>query len=96
MQSLTAKWILREAVRPYNTDELYRRKKHPFLAPVAGPSPDSVPCESVLRRDGPSLILFHTCVSHSAVEPNAPSIDASNLSFNHFTPNKRGLSQALL
>lgn len=31
---LNEKWILREAVRPYITDELYKRKKHPFLAPA--------------------------------------------------------------
>ncbi|KAF2215415.1 hypothetical protein CERZMDRAFT_65706 [Cercospora zeae-maydis SCOH1-5] len=34
MQSLTEKWILREAVKPYITHELYSRKKHPFLAPT--------------------------------------------------------------
>ncbi|KAI0547808.1 asparagine synthase-domain-containing protein [Xylaria curta] len=32
--SLNEKWILRQAVRPYITDELYQRKKHPFLAPT--------------------------------------------------------------
>ncbi|KAJ5128604.1 hypothetical protein N7526_006770 [Penicillium atrosanguineum] len=34
LQSLTEKWILRQAVRPYVTDELFKRKKHPFLAPT--------------------------------------------------------------
>lgn len=28
------KWILREASRPFITDELYRRKKHPYSAPT--------------------------------------------------------------
>ncbi|KAI5867879.1 asparagine synthase [Durotheca rogersii] len=37
LRSLSAKWILREAMRPYITDELYRRKKHPFLAPTRWP-----------------------------------------------------------
>jgi asparagine synthase (glutamine-hydrolysing) len=41
LHSFTAKWILREAIRPFITDELYNRKKHPFLAPtkwsVGGP-----------------------------------------------------------
>ncbi|KAI0386919.1 asparagine synthase [Hypomontagnella monticulosa] len=37
LRSLNAKWILREAARPYITDELYRRKKHPFLAPTRWP-----------------------------------------------------------
>lgn len=27
------KWILREATKPYITDEVYHRKKHPFIAP---------------------------------------------------------------
>ena len=30
----TEKWILREAVKPYITEELYLRKKHPFAAPL--------------------------------------------------------------
>jgi len=34
LQSLDEKWILRQAVRPYITEELYKRKKHPFLAPT--------------------------------------------------------------
>ncbi|KKZ62743.1 asparagine synthase (glutamine-hydrolyzing) [[Emmonsia] crescens] len=37
LQSMTDKWILREAVRPYITDELYRRRKNPFLAPSKWP-----------------------------------------------------------
>ncbi|KAL8761435.1 MAG: hypothetical protein Q9184_002457, partial [Pyrenodesmia sp. 2 TL-2023] len=35
--SLKEKWILREAVRPYITDELYKRRKNPFLAPTRWP-----------------------------------------------------------
>ena len=38
LQSLTEKWILREAVRPHINDELYKRKKHPFLAPTRWPT----------------------------------------------------------
>ncbi|ROT35057.1 glutamine-hydrolyzing asparagine synthase [Sodiomyces alkalinus F11] len=37
LTSFTEKWILREAVRPFITDELYKRKKHPFLAPMKWP-----------------------------------------------------------
>ncbi|KAI4153206.1 MAG: hypothetical protein L6R39_001637 [Caloplaca ligustica] len=37
LQSLKEKWILREAVRPYITDELYKRRKNPFLAPTRWP-----------------------------------------------------------
>lgn len=32
--TFSEKWILKEAVRPYITEELYARKKHPFSAPV--------------------------------------------------------------
>ena len=31
------KWILREAARPYITDEIYSKKKHPYSAPVVYP-----------------------------------------------------------
>ncbi|UKZ51040.1 hypothetical protein TrVGV298_004795 [Trichoderma virens] len=30
---LTEKWILREAAKPFITEELYKRKKHPYSAP---------------------------------------------------------------
>jgi asparagine synthase (glutamine-hydrolysing) len=33
-QTFSEKWILKEAVKPYITQELYERKKHPFSAPV--------------------------------------------------------------
>lgn len=40
-QSFNEKWILKEAVRPFVTEELYKRKKHAFAAPykytVGGP-----------------------------------------------------------
>lgn len=56
LRSLTEKWILREATRPYITDELYRRKKHPFLAPTRWP------------RDGPLHRMFKGLLTHEAVE----------------------------
>jgi asparagine synthase (glutamine-hydrolysing) len=56
LQSLTAKWILREAVRPYITDELYRRKKHPFLAPTKWP------------HNGPLHRMFRELLTREAVE----------------------------
>jgi asparagine synthase (glutamine-hydrolysing) len=30
----TEKYVLREAARPYLTDTVYRRQKHPFMAPI--------------------------------------------------------------
>ncbi|KAK6833326.1 asparagine synthase [Apiospora arundinis] len=42
------KWILREAARPFITDELYRRRKHPYTAPVTWPKDG--PLQQMLRR----------------------------------------------
>ncbi|KAJ5135404.1 uncharacterized protein N7515_004682 [Penicillium bovifimosum] len=56
LQSLNEKWILRQAVRPYITDELYKRKKHPFLAPTRW------------ARDGPLQRKFKTLLTREAVE----------------------------
>ncbi|KAK8017321.1 hypothetical protein PG993_013647 [Apiospora rasikravindrae] len=42
------KWILREAARPFITDELYRRRKHPYTAPVTWPRDG--PLQQMLRR----------------------------------------------
>ena len=30
----TEKYVLREAARPFLTDTVYRRQKHPFMAPI--------------------------------------------------------------
>ncbi|KAL1612970.1 hypothetical protein SLS60_001201 [Paraconiothyrium brasiliense] len=37
-QSLNEKWILKEAAKPFITEELYKRRKHPFSAPVTYPA----------------------------------------------------------
>lgn len=39
IRGMTEKYILREAVRPVLTETVYRRQKHPFLAPPAGLEP---------------------------------------------------------
>lgn len=36
-RTLSEKWILREAGRPFISKELYERKKHPYLAPMKWP-----------------------------------------------------------
>jgi asparagine synthase (glutamine-hydrolysing) len=56
LQSLNEKWILRQAVRPYITDELYKRKKHPFLAPTRW------------AKDEPLHRMFKTLLTRQAVE----------------------------
>ena len=35
IRGLTEKYLLREAARPFITDTVYRRQKHPFMAPPA-------------------------------------------------------------
>jgi asparagine synthase (glutamine-hydrolysing) len=39
IHDMTEKFVLREAVRPVITDTVYRRQKHPFLAPPATLNP---------------------------------------------------------
>ncbi|CAI6101093.1 unnamed protein product [Clonostachys chloroleuca] len=56
LTSFSEKWILREAVRPYITDELYQRKKHPFLAPMKWP------------RDGPLHRMLSELLTRESVE----------------------------
>ncbi|KAI0448684.1 hypothetical protein F5B21DRAFT_521383 [Xylaria acuta] len=56
LKSLNEKWILRQAVRPYITDELYKRKKNPFLAPVRW------------AHDGPLHRMFKALLTQEAVE----------------------------
>ena len=56
LRSITEKWILREAARPYITDELYKRRKVPFLAPTRWP------------KDGPLHHMFRKLLTREAVE----------------------------
>jgi asparagine synthase (glutamine-hydrolysing) len=39
--NLTEKFLLREAARPFITETVYKRQKHPFLAPPASKAPKS-------------------------------------------------------
>ena len=36
IRGMTEKYVLREAAKPLVTDTVYRRQKHPFLAPPSG------------------------------------------------------------
>ncbi|QKX61995.1 uncharacterized protein TRUGW13939_09151 [Talaromyces rugulosus] len=56
LQSLSEKWILRQAVRPYITDELYTRKKQPFLAPTRW------------AKEGPLHQMFKLLLTQQVVE----------------------------
>lgn len=56
LRTISEKWILREAARPFITDELYARRKLPFLAPVRWP------------RNGPIHRMFWGLLTRDAVE----------------------------
>lgn len=56
LQSFNEKWILREAAKPYITEELYKRKKHPFLAPARW------------AKDGPLHSAFKDLLTTDEVE----------------------------
>ncbi|PNY25884.1 Asparagine synthase [Tolypocladium capitatum] len=56
LRSLTEKWILREAARPYLTDELYSRRKVTFWAPTRWP------------KNGRLHNMFKTLLTREAVE----------------------------
>ncbi|KAM3441685.1 hypothetical protein MY4824_001463 [Beauveria thailandica] len=56
LRQISEKWILREAARPYITDELYHRRKLPFLAPARWPA------------DGPLHNMFRKLLTREAVE----------------------------
>ncbi|KAK2589499.1 hypothetical protein QQS21_012825 [Conoideocrella luteorostrata] len=56
IRAQTEKWILREAVKPFVTEELYRRRKQPFLAPMNWPV------------NGPLHQLFMRILTKEAIE----------------------------
>ncbi|KAJ6781879.1 hypothetical protein PWT90_08035 [Aphanocladium album] len=56
LRSHTEKWVMREAVRPFVRDELYRRRKQPFLCPAKWP------------EGGPLQKMFQQFVTKEAVE----------------------------
>ncbi|KAA8618169.1 AsnB Asparagine synthase glutamine-hydrolyzing [Pyrenophora tritici-repentis] len=54
--TFSEKWILKEAMKPFITPELYARKKHPFSAPVK------------YKPDGPVHKLFERLITKENVE----------------------------
>ncbi|KAG6365790.1 hypothetical protein INS49_007401 [Diaporthe citri] len=46
--AITEKWVLREAVKPFVTDEIYKRSKHPYTAPATWPA--GGPIHQLLER----------------------------------------------
>ncbi|KXH40244.1 asparagine synthase [Colletotrichum simmondsii] len=55
-QALSEKWILKEAGKPFITQELYDRRKHPYSAPVKWP------------REGPIHRLFRKLITEDSVK----------------------------
>lgn len=55
-QALSEKWILKEAGKPFITQELYERRKHPYSAPVKWP------------RGGPLHQKFTELITKESVE----------------------------
>ncbi|KAE8830705.1 hypothetical protein PTNB85_07292 [Pyrenophora teres f. teres] len=55
-RTFSEKWVLKEAMKPFITPELYTRKKHPFSAPVK------------YRADGPVHKLFQRLITKENVE----------------------------
>lgn len=54
-EEFTAKWVLREAMRPFLTEELYKRVKHPYSAPTR------------YERDGPLRRLLEGLITEEDV-----------------------------
>ncbi|GJC92806.1 asparagine synthase [Colletotrichum higginsianum] len=54
-QALSEKWVLKEAGRPFITQELYERRKHPYSAPVKWP------------RGGPLHRMFTELLTQASV-----------------------------
>lgn len=55
-RTFSEKWILKEAMKPFITEELYKRKKHPFSAPVQ------------YKPEGPVHKLFESLITKENVE----------------------------
>ena len=56
MPGPTEKWVLRQAVAPYITEEMRMRTKVPFLAPPAVPNPNSTHARLISRKLTPAAI----------------------------------------
>ncbi|KAI8933075.1 hypothetical protein NX059_009720 [Plenodomus lindquistii] len=55
-RTFSEKWILKEAMKPFITEELYARKKHPFSAPVK------------YKPEGPVHKLFSSLITKENVD----------------------------
>jgi len=78
IRGMTEKYILREAARPYLTDTVYRRQKHPFLAPPAGLQPQgrlTQLMQDVLRSDVVKSLPFYEPAAITYLLDKMPEFD---------------------
>ncbi len=78
IRGMKEKYVLREAVKPLIPETVYKREKHPFLAPPASLSPDEKFHELVqdtLRGPTLSLLPFYNQKSVTALLDQIPEMD---------------------
>ncbi|KAF5020536.1 hypothetical protein F66182_7435 [Fusarium sp. NRRL 66182] len=83
LRQFREKWLLREAARPFLTDEIYNRRKHLYTAPAAWPAggPLSKRMAHLVTRESVENLGF---VSWDEVEPLLESAFGENGSYPAF------------
>ncbi len=80
ISGLTEKYVLREAAKPFITETMYNRQKHPFLAPPSTFKPNEPLQELVqdtLRSSGMSGIPFYNHAAVIELLDQLPKLDES-------------------
>jgi asparagine synthase (glutamine-hydrolysing) len=83
IHDMTEKYVLREAVRPVITDTVYRRQKHPFLAPPAALNAQSKMnqlLQDTLRGSRLAALPFYDRTQVVALLDRAPGMDMASQS----------------
>jgi asparagine synthase (glutamine-hydrolysing) len=80
ISGITEKYILREAAKPFLTDTVYRRQKHPFLAPPSTLKPQAALqqlIQDTLRSSSMSDVPFYNQAAIVRLLDKIPTLDAS-------------------
>ncbi len=83
IRGLTEKYVLREAAKPFITETMYNRQKHPFLAPPSTFKPNEPLQELVqdtLRSPGMSDVPFYNHATVIHLLDQLPEMDESQRS----------------
>lgn len=83
IRGFTEKYVLREAAKPFITETMYNRQKHPFLAPPSTFKPNEPLQELVqdtLRSSGMSDIPFYNHAAVIHLLDQLPKMDESKRS----------------